>query len=180
MNDTTTMTNTDTLTSTDVDLLVAYMADEEASQRDLLEKLERKEECLVRQDLDALQQCLAETEPIVARLEACTRRRVRILRAIGGRLGVDPEEIRVATLVSRAPAGDRRRLEEAREKLRDVLARIGRQNRRNHVLIKNGIEVNDALVRALFGGGEEAPRTYDRSARGRPLPQTRSYLNQEL
>ena len=169
----------DVLASSDVDLLVAYLLDEEEVQSQLHRKLGEKERYLVKQDLDALETCLRETEPVVKRLEICTHRRVRILRALGGRLGMQPEEIQISSLLERCSDQDRLRLEEARNRLRDVLVQIGNQNRRNHVLIKNGIELNESLVMALFGRGE-VRRTYDHTAKTQTIQPSISYLNQEL
>ncbi len=168
-----------TMTGADVDLLISYLEEEAQVQSRLLKKLVEKEALLVKQDLDGLKQCLGQSAPIVERLEACTQRRIRILRSFGGRLGLSPEHIQISGLLDRCADEDRSGLEEARNRLRDVLVRVGNQNRRNHILIRNGIELNEALVLALFGGGE-THKTYDRTARSLNSPPSRPLLNREL
>ena len=163
----------------EVDLLVQYLDDEAGLQETLLERLAEKERHLVAQDLDALEACLKDTEPLVIRLEELTHRRIRVLGALAKRLGIPLEEVRLGKLLERSPADATERLGRAREALRDVLARVGAQNRRNNVLIRNGIELNRTLIHTIFGDGQTR-RTYDRSANTREAAPERSFLDREL
>lgn len=168
-----------TLNRQEVELLSGWLEDEITIQGRLLEALRSKEELLIRQDMQGLQQCLKDSFPIVNRIEELTHRRIRILRSLGRRLELDGEVSDLQAVLDRARGEDRRRLEEAHGRLREVLALIGRQNRRNQVLIRNGIELNRALVHTLFGDGLPG-HTYDRSARTRERRPGRSFVDQEL
>lgn len=167
------------LTVTEVELLVTYLRDEAEAQGTLLEALREKEAALVQQDVARLKACLNETLPIVNRLEGLTHRRLRILRSLGMQVGLPADQIQMTTLLEHADPEDRGRLYAALESLREILVAIGAQNRRNQVLIRNGIETNRALVHALFGEGD-VNRVYDRGARTYEAPTTRSFVNQEL
>jgi len=159
-------------------ILRAWLEDEARAQRGLLDLLREKERALLSQDAEGLQRCLTEAAAVIARLDELSERRSQELPRIARRLGL-AAGARVAEFVARARQPMRTSLERARGGLRRVLEDIGRQNRRNQLLINGGIELNRTLVHALFAGGEER-RTYDRAARKRTAPPERPFLNQEL
>lgn len=161
----------------DVDLLAGYLDEECQVQRLLLEQLREKERRLVSQDVEAIAACLKETSPLVSRLEEMTHRRVRILRSLGRRVGLSEDQVQLPQLIARTAPEQREQLETSRLELKEILRQIGEQNRKNQVLVRNGIELNRRLVHALFGC--EGLPSYDRKGRSDERTHVQSCLSQE-
>lgn len=167
------------LTTAEAEVLAAHVGEEAATQESLRVLLERQERCLVAQDLVDLSACLADASPLLDRLEDLTRRRARMFAALGKRLARDPGELRFSDLAALAEPPDRTRLADALAKLRAALQSVARQNARNRALVHTGVEFNQAVVRAVFGG-EPAARTYDRAAQTRMAAPVRPWMSREL
>ena len=142
------------------EVLCAYLEDELEVQRMILGKLGDKERHLIHQDLPGLTRCLEELAPLLDRLDLATRRRHRLLETMSRDSGIAASELSLTSLMERCSLPLRARLIQVREGLQDVIRDIGRANRRNQVLVRNGVEVNRAIVQALFGQ-IDAKKTYD-------------------
>lgn len=162
-----------------VDELRRYLEDELALQREMLQNLEEKERLLVLQDRDGLGSWLERSRELLERMEALTRRRAALFAGWSDRMEDPRETLTVSTLVDQATEEHRAGLARLRDELREVLEAVKRQNLNNQVLVRTGLEVNQAVVHAVFGG-EDPRRTYDRSARGQYEPPARPIVNQEL
>lgn len=167
------------LNEAELGLIHAWMEDETATQRDLLAILERQREALRRQDLKALQECLASAQPVLARAEELTRRRMRIMTALGRRIGMAADQMKLATLETLVPAEAKPAFSAARNALTEVLTAIQRMNRCNAAVVRSGLDLQRAIVHRVFGGDAE-PSTYDRRATSRQMPPVQRVLSQEF
>lgn len=168
-----------TLASADVDLLMAWMEDETTLQQELLLVLQAQREALRVQDMPGLEACLKGASPLLARLEELTRRRLRVFTAVGRRLNMGADRIRLTQLESITLPQDRERFSTARSALVVALEAIRAVNRANAAVVRCGLDLHRAIVHTVFGGGDE-PVTYNRSAQSSMLPPVRRVISTEL
>jgi hypothetical protein len=158
------------LSSADVQLLLAWMAAEASAQSEILDILVEQRGCMVRHDLDGLESLATRSQAGLRRLEAATRSRAAAVSGVWRGLGrAGPPTL--DAILDAASDEDRPALACAREALRQVIENVRRTTRLNQVLARTGLDVNRALVHAVFGDGDPQ-RTYDRDARtrtGRPV-----------
>ena len=167
------------LEGAELDVLLAYLEDETRLQENLLAVLEKTGAALVQQDLPALQASLEESAKLVPRLEETTRRRASLFKGIVRRLGLLSEDVPLSSIESFvADDAGRAALARARRNLRHIVEKIANQNRRNHLLVRTGLEINEGLIRSFFGHAEPS-RTYDRSARAQNSAPIRPCVNRE-
>ncbi len=167
-----------TLTATDVDLLNAWLSAEASAQSELLDILIEQRSCMVRQDLDGLEALVKRSEAGLRRLEAATRSRSASIAGVWNRLGL-PGEPRLDEIIAQAQGDARATLEEGQAGLREVIQNVRRVTRSNQVLARSGLDVNRAMVHAIFGDAE--PReTYDREARTRTERPLNACIDREL
>ncbi|MAG56272.1 MAG: hypothetical protein CMJ83_08285 [Planctomycetes bacterium] len=168
-----------TLDSQEVNLLLAWLAEETEAHRQMGEILARQQRCMVRQDLVALQQCHDDAGPAARRLENATKSRGQVLVGLGRRLGIPGDPPALDSILQFAPDDARNQLELMRQTLQDALDEIRAQTRRNQMLARSGLDLNRSIVHAIFAGGE-AQRTYDRGARTHDRPTSVPFLDREL
>lgn len=155
------------LTSADAAQLSSYLQDEVAAQSHAFDRMTEKERLIVKQDVPGLQKFLTEAEPLLAQMEELTQRRLRIMALVGRRLGLAPDLVTMQTVIEHADDADRDELTTHTSRLRDVLQKVGRLNRRINVLIRHALDTNRALLHALFGDGSPRVRSY--GAGGKPV-----------
>jgi len=173
------VTDPRTLAEDEVNLLLAWLADETQAQHALLDVLTRQQECMVNQDLDGLQACHETAAPAARRLEGTTRSRAQVLQGLSKRLGLENDPPRVGPILERLPEARRDEVVRARDALSEVLTDVRRQTRSNRALARTGLDVNRSIVHAVFAGGE-AQRTYDGEANTLDVPPTQPFLDREL
>ncbi len=168
------------LQTADASLVLQYLNDEITLQEAVLGFLRRKEDVLIKQNAAALATLMAEGEPLLRQVEELTQRRVRVLTALGRRLGFDADRITLSMVIASSPESSRKELESAQETLKARLSDVGLLNRRINVLIRHALDVNRGLVNALFGNGTSAPTAYGPSGRTSALQSGPTGLNREL
>lgn len=147
-----------------VDRILAHLDLEIAAQAETLDLLARKEGLIIRHDVAGLRGLLEGSAELLERLEDLGRHRSALAGAVAAGLGRDAGEIRISTIIAAAPGHRREALRDRQARLRAVLEDVGRQNRRNNVLVRHSLEVGHAIVAALFDAGT-APRSYSREGR---------------
>jgi hypothetical protein len=153
----------------DVELLAHHLAEEIAAQQDVLRRLAHQERLLVTNDVNGLKQFLADSDPMLARLQALTEMRLRIMSLFARRLGVSVDSCTVARVLDNVDQEDRERLASAARELRSTLRDVDARTRRVNVLLRHAAETNEALLHGLLGG--QAPlRTYQADGRRAPPP----------
>ncbi len=167
------------LSTADASLVLQYLQDEIALQEGVLGFLRRKEETLIKQNAEALATLMAEGEPMLRQVEELTQRRVRVLTALGRRLGFDADRITLSMVIASSPESSRKELNDAQTALKARLTDVGLLNRRINVLIRHALDVNRGLVNALFGSGTTGAAPYGPSGRQAPTA-TPTGLNREL
>ncbi|HYC77045.1 MAG TPA: flagellar protein FlgN [Planctomycetota bacterium] len=144
------------LLGSDLVQLRAYLDDEAAVQAEALEVLRRKERLLAKQDFDGLREILVSAEPLCARMEEMTRVRRRVMQTVGRKLRTPVDDLTLRMVVEHSPADERPAMEAAALKLAGLLKEVSAQNRRNHALVRQGLELNRAFLHVLLGGAPPA------------------------
>lgn len=172
------MTAPSSLTPDDVKLLLAWMDAEASAQAELLDILVEQRGCMVRHDLDGLEALVNRSQASLRRLEAATRSRATAVSGVWRSSGLQGEPT-LAAIISAASEDERPLLESGRLKLEAVIEDVRHTTRANQVLARTGLDVNRALVHAVFGDGE--PReTYDRGARTHTERPVNACVDREL
>jgi flagellar biosynthesis/type III secretory pathway chaperone len=143
------------LTSADIELLGHHLTEEISAQEDVLRRLGEQERFLVKNDVNGLKQFLAESDPMLARLQSLTEMRMRIMGLFAKRLGIPVDSCSVSRVLASIEPDDRERLSEQANVLRNLLKEVDRRTRRVNVLLRHASETNQALLHALLG--EHAP-----------------------
>lgn len=143
------------LFSADVELLEHHLAEEISAQREVLGRLTDQQQLLVKNDVNGLKRFLAESDPILARLQGLTEMRLRIMSLLAKRLGISVDSCTITRVLESVDADDRARLGKSADELRIVLKDVDRRTRRVNVLLRHASETNQALLHALLG--EETP-----------------------
>lgn len=172
------MTAHHSLTPDDVALLRAWMDAEASAQAELLDILIEQRSCMVRHDLDGLETLVGRSQASLRRLEAATRSRAAAVSGVWQSVGRAGEPT-IDAIIDAASEGDRAVLEAGREKLKEVIENVRRTTRANQVLARTGLDVNRALVHAVFGDGEPQ-QTYDRDARTHTERPVNACVDREL
>jgi hypothetical protein len=147
------------LSCADVELLEHHLSQEIAAQGEVLRGLQEQERLLVKNDVEGLRRFLAESDPLLARLQALTEMRMRIVALLAKHLGIDPSACGLRDVLEAVADADRERLSAQAARLRSKLKEVDRITRRVNVLLRHAAETNEALLHALLGG--PAPlRTY--------------------
>src|SRR5687767_7870038 len=139
------------LFSADIELLEHHLAEETSAQRELLGRLTEQQRLLVKNDVNGLKKLLAESDPMLARLQSLTEMRFRIMSLLAKRLGIPVDSCSVTRLLESVDADDGARLGKAANELRVVLKDVDRRSRRVNVLLRHASETNQALLHALLG-----------------------------
>lgn len=172
------MTSATTLSSTDLDMLQAWLDAEAAAQTELLDLLAVQRTCMVKQDLDGLEALVEKSQTVLRRLEAATRSRAAAFGGLWTRLGHDGEP-KLDVILESVPDAQRRALAGAKQRLQGVLSEVQRATRGNQVLARSSLDVNRAIVHAVFAGAEPNT-TYDRTAKTRTERPVNACVDREL
>jgi hypothetical protein len=143
------------LSAADIELLAHHLSEEKAAQEEVLRGLIRQERLLVTNDAAGLRQLLVESDPTLARLQALTGMRMRIMGLIAKRLGVAAEACTLETVLEDLDGPDRARLASQAAELRKVIREVVLHTRRVNVLLRHASDTNQVLLHALLG--EDAP-----------------------
>jgi hypothetical protein len=146
---------TSRLSAADVELLEHHLRDEVGAQNEVLRRLAEQERLVVKNDVAGLKQFLAESDPILARLQTLTEMRLRIMSLLARRLGIPVDACSVSRVLESVDGDDREKLACAAAGLHTALKDVERRTRRVNVLLRHAAETNQALLHALLG--EEAP-----------------------
>jgi hypothetical protein len=144
------------LTSADVALLEDHLEAEIAGQEEVLKRLAEQEALLVRNDVAGLKRFLADSDPMLARLQTLTEMRLRIMSLLSRRLGVHVDACTVADVLDAADDTDRAALAALRENLRGVLVQVDRRTRRVNALLRQAADTNEILLHAILGDSPPA------------------------
>jgi hypothetical protein len=151
----------------DADLLGRHLAEETAAQQEVLRQLIEQERLLAKHDVTGLKRLLIDSDPMLARLQALTEVRMRILSLLGKRLGVPPESVSVTRVLASIAPPHKSRLDGNAAELRKLLGEVERRTRRVNVLLRCASETNSALLHGMLG--EVAPlRPYQPDGRRAP------------
>jgi hypothetical protein len=140
------------LASADVELLEDHLGEEIAAQEVVLQRLEEQERLLVANDVPGLRAFLAGSDPVLARLQALTEMRLRIMSLLGKRLGIPVDSCTVTRVLEAAESEDRARLAGQAVKLKAILKDVSKRTRRVNVLLRHASDTTQALIHALLGG----------------------------
>lgn len=167
------------LTEPEASVLDSHLLEETDAQQKLLLLLSRKERALVTHDLKALTECLASASPILDRLDELTRRRARLFTNLCRPRGLPDMGTRFSALIELAPESMQASLQRSLDGLKSALRAIETQNRRNHLLVKVGLDVQASMVRAIFGR-DQGSVTYNRGAASSRMSADVPYLSTEV
>ena len=172
------MTAQRSLKPDDIKLLLAWMDAEASAQAELLDILVEQRNCMVRHNLDGLEALVNRSQASLRRLEAATRSRATAVGSVWRSAGLEGEPT-IDAIIDAASEDDRPLLESGRLHLEAVIENVRRTTRANQVLARTGLDVNRALVHAVFSDGE--PReTYDRDARTHTERPVNACVDREL
>jgi flagellar biosynthesis/type III secretory pathway chaperone len=150
-----TVCDTSRLTAADVELLEHHLGDEISAQNEVLGRLTEQERLLVKNDVAGLKKFLAESDPLLARLQTLTEMRMRIMTLLSRRLGIQVDACTVRVVLESVDADDRQRLASSAAELHAILKNVEKRTRRVNVLLRHAAETNESLLHALLG--DEAP-----------------------
>jgi FlgN protein len=139
------------LTQEDAEMLGRHLADEAATQQEVLGRLVEQERLLARHDVNGLKKLLIDSDPMLARLQALTEMRLRIMSLLGKRLGVPADSVSVTRVLADVPAEHKDRLDAHAAGLRKVLGEVEKRTRRVNVLLRCASETNSALLHGILG-----------------------------
>lgn len=144
------------LTSADIELLEHHLGDEIATQQEVMKRLGEQEGLLVRNDVAGLKKFLAESDPMLARLQTLTQMRLRIMSLLSRRLDMTVGQCTVKHVVEAAGGDDRSTLTGLAATLKDLLKDVDRRTRRVNLLLRHAAETNDLLLHAILGDSAPA------------------------
>lgn len=155
------------LSQEDADLLSRHLADETAAQKDVLSQLVEQERLLAKHDVNGLKKMLVGSDPMLARLQALTEMRMRIVSLLAKRLGLPPEAVSVTRVLESLGSSDKSRLGGTAAELRKLLGEVERRTRRVNVLLRCASDTNSAFIHGMLG--ETTPlRPYQQDGRRAP------------
>lgn len=136
--------------------LEAILREELAGQREMLELLRRQESAVVARTPEALIAVTAEIEAAVSSASSRRVRREPVVRRLAELMQVAPSSVTLGSLVVRL-GEEGARLAELREELRDVTARVVRQNRRVAALVGLHRRINQEVLELVLADEHSNP-----------------------
>lgn len=146
------------------DALARVLEKEADLHESLIVAAEHKRNAIIEGDLSAMETLLRHEQNLAAEIEAAERERIAIVEKARAAFALPAGEIKLVTLIEKADSSDKTRLQELRERLREILNRLRYRTRQNAELLKASLDHVHTFLKLVAEAAAGGPR-YDRNGR---------------
>lgn len=132
-----------------IGMLEAVLTREAELHRSMLEVADKKRESIIKGDLNALEEAVAEEKRLVAGIEEEEEKRRAVTPLVKRGLGLETTEEKLSEIVEALPEPERERLGKLRELLKSLIEDCRVKTRHNAELLKASLEHVEAFIKTV-------------------------------